>query len=722
MEKTLQRAAAEAGVDPYKAESVAKLLDGGSTVPFIARYRKEATGGLDEVQISAVRDALKRGRELEERRATILKSILKQGKLDADLKKRLEACESRTELEDLYLPFRPKRRTRATVARERGLEPLAERIWEQKDETGTPEELAQAFVDAKKEVPGPSEALAGACDILAERIVAMPEVRHEVRLLFRNKSVVQAKPARGKKNVVNKFQDYYGFDQALPKIPPHRLLALFRGEREKFLSVSFAMEAEEVERAIHKKVIRNPRSIFRPIFERAAGEAYQRLLAKQMETETRHELKERADREAVQTFADNLRHLLLASPLPATTVVALDPGLRTGCKLVVLDPTGRLLEHHTVYPLEPRNDIAGTCELFDLLLQRHPIGAFAVGNGTGGREAFDVVRDYVKKRNQKDLHVVSVNESGASIYSASPVAREEFPDLDLTVRGAISIGRRLQDPLAELVKLEPSSLGVGEYQHDVNQSLLQEKLDEVVELCVNHVGVDLNTASAALLARVSGIGPKLAKAIVSHREKNGPFASRRELLKVPGLGAKTFEQAAGFLRVRGSQPLDNSAIHPERYKFVEKLSRDLGLDLGELVGNPSHVERIDGKRYSGDEIGSYTLNDILEELRKPGRDPRADFTPLEFRDDVREMADLQEEMILSGVVTNVTPFGAFVDVGVHHDGLVHISELADHFVEDPHTEAKVGDRVQVRVLTIDTDRQRIGLSMKSAKTVPTATR
>jgi len=409
---------------------------------------------------------------------------------------------------------------------------------------------------------------------------------------------------------------------------------------------------------------------------------------------------------------------MLASPLGRKCTLAIDPGFRTGCKFVVLDPTGLLLEHGTVYPTEPKNDVAGTHKAFDKLIEQQEIGAVAVGNGTGGRETDTVVRDYLKKRDRTDIPVVMVNESGASIYSASAVAREEFPDLDLTVRGAISIGRRLQDPLAELVKLDPGSLGVGEYQHDVDQQLLQEKLDEVVMSCVNHVGVDLNTASAALLGRVSGISKKLAKAIVSYREKKGPFTSRQELLHVPGLGAKTFEQAAGFLRGRGSHPLDNSAIHPESYEFVEKLSRDLEVSLEELVGNQSLVTRIDTDRYQGDEVGTYTLNHILDGIRKPGRDPRADFTPVHFRDDVREPEDLQEGMILEGVVTNVTPFGAFVDVGVHRDGLVHISQLADQFVEDPHGIVKVGDRVQVRVLGIDHDRERIALSMKALDDAP----
>ncbi len=418
----------------------------------------------------------------------------------------------------------------------------------------------------------------------------------------------------------------------------------------------------------------------------------------------------------MDTFANNLRNLLLAAPLPATAVLAIDPGFRTGCKIAVLDPTGRLLQHGTVYPTAPRNDVAGTYRTFDKLLDLYPIGAIAVGNGTGGRETDAVVRDYLDKSGKRDIPVIMVNESGASIYSASPAAREEFPDLDLTVRGAISIGRRLQDPLAELVKLDPCSLGVGEYQHDVDQLLLRETLDEVVMSCVNHVGVDLNTASAALLSRISGIGPKLAKAIVAHREENGPFSSRRELLRVPGLGAKIFEQAAGFLRVRGSNPLDNSAIHPERYDFIEKLCRDVGVSLEKLLGNKTLADRIDAERYCDDNVGAYTLSHILDEIRKPGRDPRADFTPVHFRDDVREPEDLRVDMILEGAVTNVTPFGAFVDVGVHRDGLVHISQLADRFVEDPHAIVKVGDRVRVRVLSVDHDRQRIALSMKDLNT------
>jgi uncharacterized protein len=716
MDNMLQKAAQQAGVDVEQARSVAELLDAGSTMPFIARYRKEATGGLDEVQIGTLRDALKRGRELEERRAKILKSIDKQGELNAALRKRIRACQSRTELEDLYVPYRQKRTTRASVAREQGLEPLADRLWEQKAEAGTAEEMAKAFVNKKKKVSSPEEALAGACDILAERIVALPEVRQEIRTLFREESMVCAKPSKGSKDSDDKFRDYYGFNEPLSQVPPHRLLALFRGEKEKALSVNFALDAEQAHQTIRRQVIRNPRSVSRPLFEKAAGDAYDRLLAHQIETETRHELKQRADLEAVDTFANNLRNLLLAAPLPATAVLAIDPGFRTGCKIAVLDPTGRLLQHGTVYPTAPRNDVAGTYRTLDKLLDLYPIGAIAVGNGTGGRETDAVVRDYLDKSGKRDIPVIMVNESGASIYSASPAAREEFPDLDLTVRGAISIGRRLQDPLAELVKLDPCSLGVGEYQHDVDQVLLRETLDEVVMSCVNHVGVDLNTASAALLSRISGIGPKLAKAIVAHREENGPFSSRRELLRVPGLGAKIFEQAAGFLRVRGSNPLDNSAIHPERYDFIEKLCRDVGVSLEKLLGNDSLADRIDAEHYRDDDVGAYTLSHILDEIRKPGRDPRADFTPVHFRDDVREPEDLRVDMILEGAVTNVTPFGAFVDVGVHRDGLVHISQLADRFVEDPHAIVKVGDRVRVRVLSVDHDRQRIALSMKDLNT------
>jgi len=727
MDQLLEKAADEAGVDVEQARSVKELLDAGASIPFIARYRKEATKGLDEVQVGALRDALKRGQDLEERRTAILESIDKQGKLTAALRKRIRACKSRTELEDLYVPFRPKRRTRATIAREQGLEALADRLWEQEVAPGAAGELAKTFVNKKKKVSSAEEALAGACDILAERIVALPEVRQEIRTLFREQSAVCAKAAKGKKtsksskgkaskdkpDASNKFEDYYDFSEPLSQVAPHRLLALFRGEKEKALSINFAVDTNKAHRSIHRKVVRDPKSDVSPLFEKAAVEAYDRLLSKQIETETRQELKERADIEAVETFANNLRNLLLAAPLPETAVLAIDPGFRTGCKFAVLDSTGCLLEHGTVYPTEPKKDVVGTYKAFDSLLKQHPIAAVAVGNGTGGRETDTVVREYLQKRDRKDIPVVMVNESGASIYSASPVAREEFPDLDLTVRGAISIGRRLQDPLAELVKLDPSSLGVGEYQHDVDQQLLQDKLDEVVTSCVNHVGVDLNTASAALLSRVSGIGPKLAKAIVVYREKSGSFSSRQELLDVPGLGAKTFEQAAGFLRVRGNNPLDNSAIHPESYKFVKKLSRDLGVSLEELVGNESLVARIDADRYAGEEVGTYTLDDILNEIRKPGRDPRADFTPVHFRDDVREPEDLQEGMILEGVVTNVTPFGAFVDVGVHRDGLVHISQLADQFVEDPHEIVKVSDRVQVRVLGIDHDRERIALSMKA---------
>lgn len=722
MKQLLQKAADEAGVSLDVALGVAELLEEGCTIPFLARYRKEATGGLDEVQLTELRDALKRGQKLQERRTTIMESIRRQGKLTPALRKRIQACETRASLEDLYVAYRPKRRTRATVAREQGLEPLADRIWEQELKPGAAEELAREFVNKKKKVASPEAALAGACDILAERIVALPEVRQEIRKLFRERSAVSAKAPTGRKNknkdADSKFQDYYDFHEPLSKVPPHRLLALFRGEKEKALSLKLALDPEEAHRSIQQRVVTNKGSGSRPLFEKAGAEAYDRMLAKQIETETRQELKEQADLAAAQTFADNLKNLLLAAPLPETAVLAIDPGFRTGCKFAVLDATGQVLEHGTVYPTEPRKDVAGTFGVFDDLLERHRIGAIAVGNGTGGRETDTVVRDYLRKRARQDITVVMVNESGASIYSASAAAREEFPDLDVTVRGAISIGRRLQDPLAELVKLDPGSLGVGEYQHDVDQQLLQEKLDEVVTHCVNHVGVDVNTASVALLSRVSGITKKIAKAIVTYREKHGPFASRKQLLKVPGLGAKTFEQAAGFLRVRGKNPLDNTSIHPERYKLVEKLCRDLGVEVEELVGNPSLVKHVDLARYQDGQVGAFTLEHILEELSKPGRDPRGDFTPVHFREDVREPEDLEEGMVLEGVVTNVTPFGAFVDIGVHRDGLVHVSQLADEFVEDPHQIVKVGDQVWVRVLGVDHERERIALSMKDLDSAP----
>jgi len=706
--------APEVGLGPASVSAVIGLLDEGCTVPFIARYRKEVTGGAEDVAISKTMERLKFHREFFERRQFILESIRGQDKLTPELQSAIERAATITELEDLYLPYRPKRRTRATIARERGLEPLAERMWAQEDPSGTPEELAAGFVDADKGVESAEDALKGARDIIAERVVETAEWRSEIRDLTWKRGDVVARAARGKAEEKSKFTDYYDYVEPVSKIPTHRFLAILRGEKDGFITYGITPDPEKARAILRRRATGGRTSIWTGHVEDAASDAYDRLLLHQIATDVRAELKEKADREAIDVFAANLGDLLMAPPFGSCHVMAIDPGYRTGCKVVVLSSTGRLLDHGVVYPTVPREDVAGAESAFDRWFKKYKdIAAIAVGNGTGGRETFSVARDYVKKRGHAAA-VIMVNESGASVYSASETAREEMPDQDVTVRGAVSIGRRLQDPLAELVKIDPKSIGVGQYQHDVDQKLLKQKLDDVVVSCVNRVGVDVNTASASLLQYVSGLGAKLARSLVSHRDEAGPFTARTGLKKVPGLGAKTFEQSAGFLRVKGGNPLDDSGVHPERYTLVKKIASDLGRKVDELIGDSAAVRTIDIDRYVDDSAGVYTLRDILDELEKPGRDPREDFESVEFRDDVREMKDLNEGMVLNGVVTNVTHFGAFVDVGVHQDGLVHISKIADRFVRDPSDELSVGQKVKVRVMEIDLERGRIGLSIKDA--------
>lgn len=706
----LLRVAEEVGLGADQVASVIRLLDEGSTVPFIARYRKEATGGADDEAIARIAERIVFHRELDDRRTVILASIEEQGKLDDALRAKLEAATTRTELEDLYLPFRPKRRTRATIARERGLEPLADRMGEQLDDRGHPDEIAQAFIS--EAVPTAGDALQGARDILAERITETAELREEIRRLTRARGVVAVKAARGKQDTVSKFSDYYDFQERVERIASHRVHAILRGEKEGFLSVSVSADPLEAKRVIVERVVGRRRSIWRDQLVLACEDAFDRLLQGQIETETRVDLRIRADRDAIEVFARNLRDLLMAPPFGAKPVIAIDPGMRTGCKVVVLAETGALLDHGVVYCTQPRNDIEGTFRALDRW--RATFGepaAYAIGNGTAGRETLAVVQDYVRQR-ALAAPVVLVNESGASVYSASELAREEFPDHDVTVRGAVSIGRRLQDPLAELVKIDPRSIGVGQYQHDVDAKRLAESLDELVQRCVNQVGVDVNTASPALLGYVSGLNARLAKELVAYREAQGGIRSRAELKKVKGLGERTFEQAAGFLRVRGGAPLDNSAVHPERYALVDQIARDAGRAVQELIGDAATLRSIDLARYQSGDVGSYTLADIVTELEKPGRDPRANFEHVAFREDVHEIKDLQEGMVLPGVVTNLTHFGAFVDVGVHQDGLVHVSQIADRFVRDPADELNVGQSVRVRVLEVDLARRRIALTIK----------
>ena len=688
-QKVLPRLSAELGISGGQIAAVAKLLGEGNTIPFIARYRKEVHGNLDEVQISKIQERLSYYAELEDRRATILKSIEDQGKLTDDLRAKIEACMQKNALEDLYQPFKPKRRTRAMIAKEKGLEPLADKIWNHESYDGSAEDLQ------------------GARDIIAERIADIADVRGLVRDAFAKKAVVKSEVVTPKPTEPTKFEQYYDFQESIAEIPSHRFLAIRRGQKEGVLWVRLVVDkaplVDRIEEIIDARGDEN--------LHLAAEDAYKRLLAPSCEIDVNVEKKLEADRAAVEVFAENLRHLLLAAPLGEKKVLAIDPGIRTGCKVAMLDSTGKFLVNTVIYPMQRTAEAQET--IAKIVDHFHP-EAVAVGNGTAGRETEAFVRDVLKLIGAKDVMVVSVSESGASVYSASEIARDEFPDLDLTVRGAISIGRRLQDPLAELVKIEPKAIGVGQYQHDVHQPLLDAKLDEVVVSCVNKVGVELNTASAPLLTRVSGVGPALAKRIVAWRNENGAFRSRKDLLKVSGLGAKAFEQCAGFLRIRGAEnPLDASAVHPERYALVETMATDLGVKVGDLVGNSLLADKIDVRRYITNDVGEPTLKDIVAELKKPGRDPRAVFEKPAFRDDVTTIDDVQEGMTLEGVVTNVAAFGAFVDIGVHQDGLVHVSELADRFIRDPNEVVKVGDKIKVKVIGVDKARQRISLSART---------
>ena len=711
--------AAELSLPGSSVAAVVALLAEGATVPFIARYRKEKTGGLDEVQIRAIEERRAYLLELDDRRRTVLAEIEKQGKLAPELRAKLLAATTKAEVEDLYLPFKPKRRTRAIVAKERGLEPLADRLWSQ-PESGSPDAEAAAFVDAAKEVPDVAAALAGARDICAERIAEDATVRRFVREVFHAEGAVRVAKEKEHEGKATKFDTYASYEEPIAKVPSHRYLAIRRGEAEGVLRARLELDLDLVAPRVTAAAKVKPASPWGAELAKAALDATKRLLLPSVESDLRIDLKLSADRAAVDVFAQNLRELLLSAPFGTKTVLGIDPGQRTGCKCVVIDETGKLLEHTLINLVQGDAATERAKHVLRELCKKHRPAAIAVGNGTHGRETEGFVREVLAAEGLRETACVAVSESGASIYSASDVAREEFPDLDLTVRGAISIARRLQDPLAELVKLDPKSIGVGQYQHDVHQPLLGKKLDEVVESCVNLVGVELNTASAPLLARVAGVGAGLAKKIVDQRNAKGAFKSRRALLEVPGLGPKTFEQAAGFLRVRGGEhPLDASAVHPERYAVVEEMARDLGVPVASLIGNLPAIARIDPKRYESADVGAYTLGDILAELKKPGRDPRATFEPPKFRDDVRELSDLVPGMDLEGVVTNVTAFGAFVDVGVHQDGLVHVSQLADRFIKEPSEVVKVGDKIRVKVLEVDLVRKRIALSArKDAKPGP----
>lgn len=701
----------ETGLPLHQVRTALELLAGGNTIPFIARYRKEATGGLDEVQLRAIEEVHAQKTELEQRRETILKSLDEQGISDRKLLDAIRRCGSRAELEDLYLPFRPKRKTRASVARERGLAPLAQLIRAQPRDQAALARVEE-FISPDREVPDRDSALGGAKDIIAEEVSEDSGIRKGVRDNMSRTGVLEARKARGAEDEGGKYQQYLDFSQPVSQVPSHRYLAVTRGEREKVLKVSVEVVREPLVERTCRNLAWDPRSVFASELKDAVDDGFKRLLLPSIEKEVRQDLKARSDETAVAIFADNLKKLLLAAPFGARPVVGIDPGFRTGCKCAAVDRSGAFAGYLTIYPHSgARGREQAERDLLAFLMKHRP-DAVGVGNGTAGRETLALVRDVVKKGNLTCIPV-SVNESGASVYSASELAAKEFPDLDLTIRGAISIGRRVQDPLAELVKVEPRSLGVGQYQHDVSQSLLEKKLAEVVEDAVNLVGVELNTASVALLTHVAGIGPALAKAIVNFREQSGPFRSRKELLKVPRLGPRVFEQAAGFLRVRdGRNPLDRSAVHPERYALVEQMAGDLGCPVEKLVENQELVGRIQLSRYMKDGVGEPTLRDIVAELARPGRDPREDFRAPEFLDHINSLEDLKVGMVLEGVVTNLTAFGLFVDIGVHQDGLVHVSRLADRFVKDPGEIGGPGDRLKVVVLDVDLARKRISLSAR----------
>ena len=702
------------------------LFEEGATVPFLARYRKEVTGNMNEEQLRLLSERLDYFRDLEERRQTVLRTIQEQGKLTPELKATIEAVLEKNELEDIYLPFKPKRRTRASVAREQGLEPLADWLWAQQADGRTPESFAETLLNPEKGIERAEQALAGARDIIAERVSDEAGFRQLLRKLMWEQGVVLAKKSEKaeellvqQKETKSKYEMYYDFHEAVLKIPSHRLLAIRRGVKEGFLHAEIQLDDAAPIEAILSRLIRDRSSVFAPQLDAAVRDGYQRLLKPSIETEVRQTLKERADAEAVRVFRENLEGLLLSPPAGPIGVIGVDPGFRTGCKIAVVDETGKFLDSATIYPTEPRNDIEGARATLKDLITKHNVRAIAIGNGTASRETDLFLRAWIRDEKLEQLFSIVVSEAGASVYSASRLGREEFPDLDVTIRGAVSIARRLQDPLAELVKVDPKSIGVGQYQHDVDQNQLGQGLYATVESCVNRVGVDLNTASFALLKYVSGVNERVAKRIVEHRNSRGRFASRSQLKDVPGFGDRTFQQAAGFLRIRdGENPLDSTAVHPESYPVVEKMAASLSVGVAELISRPDLVGQCKLENFQTQTVGMYTLNDIREELLKPGRDPREQFVAPHYRDDVLQISDLKEGMELEGVVSNVTNFGAFVDVGVHQDGLVHVSELSDKFIKDPREAVKVGDIVKVRVLAADVAGKRISLSMKPPRRAP----
>ena len=687
-----------------QVENTLSLLNGGATIPFISRYRKEATGGLDEVQIGEIKERYDKLTEIAKRKETILKTIDEQGKLTTDLKKRIEACWDSTELEDIYLPYKPKRKTRAEVARQKGLEPLATILMMQRENNL----MARVRSFIKGEVKDEEDALKGARDIIAEQVSEDERSRNQLRNQFSRQAIISSKVVKGKEEEAAKYKDYFDFSEPLKRCTSHRLLAIRRGEAEGLLKVSISPDDDECTERLERSYVRGNNECSQQVKE-AVRDAYKRLLKPSIETEFAALSKEKADEEAIRVFAGNLRQLLLAPPLGQKRVMGIDPGYRTGCKVVCLDAQGNLLHNETIYPHPPKSEHALSARKLTKLVEQYQVEAIAIGNGTASRETEAFVTN---QRYDRKLQVFVVSEDGASIYSASKIAREEFPEYDVTVRGAVSIGRRLMDPLAELVKIDAKSIGVGQYQHDVDQTALKKSLDTTVESCVNSVGVNLNTASRHLLTYVSGLGPTLAQNIVDYRAENGAFSSRKELMKVPRMGAKAFEQCAGFLRIPGvKNPLDNSAVHPESYAVVERIAKDMKCSVEDLIKDKELRSKIDIKKYVTDQVGLPTLNDIMAELEKPGRDPRQAIKVFEFDKNVKTIDDLKPGMILLGIVTNITNFGCFVDVGIKENGLVHVSQLCRQFVSDPTTVVSIHQHVQVKVMSIDMERKRIQLTM-----------
>ena len=689
------------------AENVIKLLGEGATVPFIARYRKEMTDTMNEETVAEVKKRLEQLEELEKRKDFVLKAIAELDKLTPELEKQIVNAATLQDVEDLYLPYKPKRRTKAEIARQKGLEPLAKLIMSQNSDDVNG--MAKRFVNKEKDVNSEEEALKGACDIMAEWVSENINGRNRIRKIYHKNGIISSTLVKGKEEEAQTYKQYFNFSEPIAKAPSHRILALFRAEEEGLLKVKLSIDADEALSTLDSIFLKNDNAST-DLVQDAIDDAWKRLLEPSLETEIRALYKQNADEVAVKVFAENLRQLLLAAPLGKKRVLALDPGFRTGCKVVILNELGALIHNETIYPHPPQNETGKSAAKISHLVQAYKIDVIAIGNGTAGRETEDFIRGI---RFDRDITAVMVNESGASIYSASKVARVEFPDYDITVRGAVSIGRRLMDPLAELVKIDPKSIGVGQYQHDVNQKMLGDELNTVVESCVNAVGVELNSASEQLLSYVSGVGPQLASSIVKYRNENGGFTSRRQLMDVPRLGAKAFEQCAGFLRIHDSkQPLDASAVHPESYHIVEKMAKKLGVKVEELIGNDELIDKINPKEFIEKDFGIETINDIIAELKKPGRDPRKSFEMFEFDKNIRSINDLRPGMELVGIVTNITAFGCFVDIGVHQDGLVHISQMSNSYITDPNQVVKLNQKVKVKVTDVDIPRKRISLSMK----------